>query len=166
MAILISILLWAGLISQDETITREKTFNDVSVNITGTDTMKRNGYIVVSDMSEALDSYAGIDRKSANLADDILPTMRRHMYTAYEMNKVLVETFGAEYSMLDTEQYESFEAIMKRFDQLLAAGQSTDPAKETLAVCMEDIKSSLAGRFTAEGNLLPKTASATTSSQP
>lgn len=60
MAILISILLWAGLISQDETITREKTFNDVSVNITGTDTMKRNGYIVVSDMSEALKGVSAV----------------------------------------------------------------------------------------------------------
>ena len=121
---------------------------------------------IQSDLSDALDSYEGIDRKSANLADDILPTMRRHMYAAHEMNKILVETFGEEYSMLDTAQYESFEAIMKRFDQLIAAGQSTDPAKETLTACMNDLRSSMAGRFTAEGNLLPKTASATTSNQP
>ncbi len=121
---------------------------------------------IQSDLNDALDSYAGIDRKSANLADDILPTMRRHMYAAHEMNRILVETFGEEYSMLDTDRYESFEAIMKRFDQLIAAGQSPDPAKETLASCMNDLKNSLAGRFTAEGNLLPKTASATTSNQP
>lgn len=121
---------------------------------------------IQSDLSDALDCYAGIDRKSANLADDILPTMRRHFYAANEMNRVLVETFGEEYSMLDPEQYESFEAIMARFDQLLAAGQSTDPARETLAVCMDDIRASLTGRFTAEGDLLPKTASATTSKQP
>lgn len=121
---------------------------------------------IQSDLNDALDSYEGIDRKSANLADDILPTMRRHMYAAHEMNKILVETFGEEYSMLDAAQYESFEAIMKRFDQLIAAGQSTDPAKETLAACMNDLRSSIAGRFTAEGNLLPKTASATTSNQP
>lgn len=121
---------------------------------------------IQSDLNDALDSYAGIDRKSANLSGDILPTMRRHMYSAYEMDKILVETFGAEYSMLDAERYASFEAIMNRFDQLIAAGQSPDPAKETLAACMNDLKNSLAGRFTAEGNLLPKTASATTSSQP
>ncbi len=53
-AILISLVLWAGLISQDETLTRDKTFNDVSVNVTGTDTMKRNGFIVTSDLSELL----------------------------------------------------------------------------------------------------------------
>ncbi len=58
LAIVISLVLWAGLISQDETLTRDKTFNDVSVNITGTDTMKRNGYIVVSDMSEMLSNVS------------------------------------------------------------------------------------------------------------
>lgn len=54
LALLLSIMLWAGLISQDETLTRDKTFTDVSVNVTGTDAMKRNGYIVVSDLTEAL----------------------------------------------------------------------------------------------------------------
>ena len=58
LAVLISIVFWAGLISQDETLTRDKTFTDVSVNITGTDTMKRNGYIITSDLSELLN---GVD---------------------------------------------------------------------------------------------------------
>ena len=53
-ALLISVVLWAGLISQDVSLTRDKVFNDVSVNVTGTDTMKRNGYIVTSDLAEAL----------------------------------------------------------------------------------------------------------------
>ncbi len=47
---------------------------------------------IQSDLNDALDSYAGIDRKSANLSGDILPTMRRHMYSAYEMDRILVET--------------------------------------------------------------------------
>ena len=54
LALLISIVLWAGLISQDETLTRDKTFYDVSVNVTGTDTMKRNGFIIVSDLTDLL----------------------------------------------------------------------------------------------------------------
>ncbi|MBR2824231.1 MAG: hypothetical protein IKE24_11165 [Clostridia bacterium] len=60
LAIVISILIWAGLISQDETLTREKTFTDVSVNISGTDNMKRNGYIVTSDLSEALEDVTAV----------------------------------------------------------------------------------------------------------
>ena len=59
-ALMISVILWAGLISQDETLTREKSFNGVSVNVTGTDTMKRNGYIVTSDLSELLDDVEAV----------------------------------------------------------------------------------------------------------
>lgn len=54
LAILISVLLWAGLISQDKTLTREKVFTNVNVTISGLETLKRSGYIVVSDLGEAL----------------------------------------------------------------------------------------------------------------
>lgn len=60
LAIFISLILWAGLISQDATLTREKTFQDVNVNVTGTETMKRNGYIVVSDLDTLLDNASVI----------------------------------------------------------------------------------------------------------
>ncbi len=53
-ALIISVILWAGLISQDESVTREKTFSDVTISVTGADTMRRNGYIVVSNMDEML----------------------------------------------------------------------------------------------------------------
>ena len=72
LAILISVILWAGLISQDESITREKTFKDVSVNITGMDAMKRNGYIVTSDLSEMLTGVtatAAVPQKQYERAD-------------------------------------------------------------------------------------------------
>lgn len=57
-AIVISVVLWAGLISQDENITRDKTFQNVSVSVTGSDTMKNNGYIVVSDLNEILNDVS------------------------------------------------------------------------------------------------------------
>lgn len=53
-SILISLILWAGLISQDESVTRDRVFQNVSVSVTGTETMKSNGYIVVSDLDELL----------------------------------------------------------------------------------------------------------------
>ena len=131
-----------------------------------TDTQDMLAASIQSDVSSAMNCYESIHRKNADLSGDILPTMRRHMYAANEMNRILTETFGEEYSMIDPAQYDSFEAVMEQFDQLLAAGQSTEPAKENLTLCMEDLKNSIAHRFTAEGNLLPKTASATTSKQP
>lgn len=54
LALVIAVALWAGLIIQDPDITREKTFSGVSVSVTGEETMKRNGYIVVSDLDAAL----------------------------------------------------------------------------------------------------------------
>ena len=55
LAILIAVALWAGLITQDPTLTREKQFTGVTVNVMGADTMKRNGYIVLEDLDEVLD---------------------------------------------------------------------------------------------------------------
>lgn len=54
LALGLSLLLWAGLITQDPTLMREKNFSNVAVSITGTDTIKRNGFIVISDLSEIL----------------------------------------------------------------------------------------------------------------
>ena len=54
LALLISLILWTGLISQDDTLTRDKTWQNVNVSVNGTDAMKRNGFIVVSDMDEVL----------------------------------------------------------------------------------------------------------------
>lgn len=54
LAIAISVILWAGLISQDESLTRERTFSGVNVSVIGTETMKRNGYIVTSDLEKLL----------------------------------------------------------------------------------------------------------------
>lgn len=57
-AILISVILWAGLISQDESLTRDKTFQNVAVTVTGTETLKSNGLIVVSDLDEKLEGVS------------------------------------------------------------------------------------------------------------
>lgn len=57
-AILISVVLWAGLVSQDESITRDKTFQNVNVNITGAETLLSHGYIVVSDLNDILSNVS------------------------------------------------------------------------------------------------------------
>ncbi len=107
------------------------------------------------DVSDALSSYRAIDRKSADLEGDILPTMEKHMHSAHSMNRVLVEIFGEEYSMIDETTYEQFETVMAEFDRLLAAGQSTSSAKELLVPCMNSFQNMLLNRFTEDGKLLP-----------
>lgn len=54
-AVLISVILWAGLISQDDSLTRDKTFQNVNVTVTGAETLKNNNrLIVVSNLDEML----------------------------------------------------------------------------------------------------------------
>lgn len=57
-AILISVVLWAGLISQDENVTREKSFQNVAVTVSGAETLKSNSLIVITDLSELLNDVS------------------------------------------------------------------------------------------------------------
>ena len=54
LALLLAVLLWAGLITQDPNLTRERTFSDVNVTVSGSETLHRNGFIVTSDLDEVL----------------------------------------------------------------------------------------------------------------
>lgn len=79
LAIMISLVLWAGLISQDETLTREKTWQNVNISVNGADTMKRNGYIVVSDLEEKLGNVsvsAAVPQKQYEAADPSAYSLR------------------------------------------------------------------------------------------
>lgn len=52
LSLLVGLTIWGALISEDANLTREKSFNDVSVQITGTDTLQRNGLVVVSGLED------------------------------------------------------------------------------------------------------------------
>ena len=56
LALFISLVMWAGLITQDPTLTREKIFNDVKISVSGADAIKRNGMIVLTDLDEVIGS--------------------------------------------------------------------------------------------------------------
>ena len=58
LALFVAVALWAGLITQDPTLTREKMFADVAVTVNGEDTLKRYGFIVLEDLDEVL---SGVD---------------------------------------------------------------------------------------------------------
>ena len=62
LAVLLALCLWAGLITQDPTLTRERVFGDVKVSVTGSDTLRRNGMIVLSGLEdEALVTRLRVD---------------------------------------------------------------------------------------------------------
>ena len=51
--IVMAILLWGTVISRDETLTRTKVFENVSVMVSNQATMERNGFIVVGGLEQA-----------------------------------------------------------------------------------------------------------------
>ena len=60
LALLLAIILWGGLITQDPTLTREKHFSSVSVSVSGEESVKRNGFIVTSDLTSLLGDLSRI----------------------------------------------------------------------------------------------------------
>lgn len=72
-SLLVAVAIWGGLISEDAALTREKTFSDVPVTVTGTDTLLRNGLIVVSGLKDlpAVKIRADVPQKSY---ENALPT--------------------------------------------------------------------------------------------
>ena len=71
-AVVISLVLWAGLISQDNSLTRDKTWQNVNVSVINADTMKRNSYIIVSDLDALLSNVsvtAAIPQKQYDTAE-------------------------------------------------------------------------------------------------
>ena len=53
LAIFLAVCLWAGLITRDPTLTRERVFTDVPVSIVNADTLRRNsGLVVLSGLEE------------------------------------------------------------------------------------------------------------------
>ena len=52
LALFLAVCLWAGLISQDPTLTRERVFADADVNVVNRETLRRNGMIVLSGLEE------------------------------------------------------------------------------------------------------------------
>lgn len=51
LALVLAIIMWAGLIAQDPTLIREKTFYDVTVAVSGAEQLQRNSLIVLTDLT-------------------------------------------------------------------------------------------------------------------
>lgn len=54
LSLVLALVLWVGLITQDPTLTREKIFRNVTVAVNNSDILRRNGYVVVSDLDALL----------------------------------------------------------------------------------------------------------------
>ena len=52
LSFVLAICIWSWLITQDETLTREKVFSDVPITVQNADTLRRSGYIVTQGLDD------------------------------------------------------------------------------------------------------------------
>lgn len=50
-SLLVALFLWGSLISEDPSLTRPKTFNDVAIKVQNLEFLSKNGYVVTSDLN-------------------------------------------------------------------------------------------------------------------
>lgn len=55
MSLLAAVLIWSVMVASDGTLTREKTFPNVAISVTGETALKSRGYIVMDDVASLLD---------------------------------------------------------------------------------------------------------------
>ena len=69
-SVLLAVALWSGLITQDDTLTRSKTFEDVTINVLNADTLRHNGFIVVDGLQDlpTVTIEADVPQKNYNAA--------------------------------------------------------------------------------------------------
>ena len=114
------------------------------------------GSSIRADLNQAMQTYANIDRKSADLTGEVFPALRRYMYSAYVTNRLLVTARGEDYAVLDGNAYSNFTAIMGEYDKLLQNGQNTTQVRASLSDYMADIENILSTRFDVTGKLIPQ----------
>ena len=62
LALFLAVCLWAGLIMQDPTLTRERLFTDVPLNVVNAETLRRNsGLVVVSGLEDGVSVRFRVD---------------------------------------------------------------------------------------------------------
>lgn len=109
-----------------------------------------------ADMNQAFQCYDTLVRRGDDVADEALDGMKRYMYSAYGMNKLLVAAMGEDYSLLDVTAYNNFQTIVGEYERLLANGQATSTVRETLGDCVQSLRTLLASRFDEADHLLPQ----------
>lgn len=110
-----------------------------------------------TDLNQVIQCYGTLDKKSDSAAE-VLPNMKKYMYSAYNMNKILVESRGSKYSIIDVASYNSFQTIVGEYERLLANGQATSTVKASLGDYISSLEDTVLTRFDSADLLLPQQA--------
>lgn len=155
LSLFLAICLWSGLITQDESLTREKVFNDVTINIVNADTLRRNGFIIVSGLENlpTVRFRADVPQKVYNIASASNYNLRIDLARIHDTGEqtlniisTTTNTYGTVTEMsvstvtVQVEEYISRSRIPVRLsttgnppDGFYAAGASVDPSYVTVS---------------------------------
>lgn len=102
---------------------------------------------IQSNLSGAVQACEQMSLPSANLEGDLLPSMRRRLFAAKELNEVMIDSYGQDSSMINVEIFDQIELALTQIERRLAEGQSTSSEQSTLSAYMAQLEADLSARF-------------------
>ena len=149
LSLLIAILLWGGLITQDDTLTREKTFTDVAIDVRNAETLRRNGYIVVSGL-------------------DTLPTLKMRVEVPQRMYNTVTAANYSPRIDLSSIKGSGEQTLKVLYTNTTTYGSVSDISVETVTVQVEEYitRSRIPVRLNTVGDLPENLYGATPSTDP
>lgn len=106
---------------------------------------------IQSDLTMVLRTYDEMSLPNAKIATLLLPTMRKHLYSAYTMNNVLIDAYGVSQSILGNDFYTQVTDAIDDVDRKISQGQIVDVTKIELGSCMAQMQNVLAAHFGNDG---------------
>ena len=110
-----------------------------------------------TDVNQALQALDTIKSKGSTASGDALSVMKRSIYAAYRQNMCLIVARGDSYSLIDSANYNAFQAAVTEYERLLANGQSTAQPLKTMDEYLRGLENAILARFDSRDRLLPKT---------
>lgn len=108
-----------------------------------------------TELSLALDAFDTIGYPNADVEGDVLPRLKLHLHAANVLDALLINEYGAKYSMIDAEVYRYITLTLEEIDAAFAQNTSPDAGIENLRVYMLLLQNQLSGRINEQGQLLP-----------
>ncbi len=99
------------------------------------------------NLSQAASACEKSSLPGANLPGDILPAMRLYLYAASELDDVMMDSFGADSSMIDETIFSQIDLSITQIERAIQEGKSTAAMLETLRAYMGQLEQDLEKRF-------------------
>ena len=121
LSLFLAVCLWSGLITQDDSLTREKTFTDVAINITNADTLRRNGFIIVEGLDNLPTARIHVDvpQKNYNTVTASNYNLRVDLSRIREAGEQTLQVLSSSSSNYGTVTSVSVDSVPVRVDEYI-----------------------------------------------